>query len=45
MKNVPFNPKLFTVSDIINLPENAGLEYVATRYINEYEAVVIFKRQ
>ena len=42
-KNVTFNPKLQTATDIINRPENIGLEYVETKYINEYEAVVIFR--
>lgn len=42
MKNVTFNPKICSASDVINRPENQGLEYVRTEYINEYEAVVIF---
>ena len=44
-KNVTFNPKITTATDIINRDENRGLEYVETRYINEYEAVGVFKVQ
>lgn len=42
-KNVTFNPYLQTATDIINSQENRGLQYVETKYINEYEAVVVFK--
>jgi len=42
-KNVTFNPKVRSASDVINDPKNDGLEYVRTDYINDYEAVVIFK--
>lgn len=43
MKNITFNPKMTTASNIINHPDNIGLEYVTTHYINEYEAVIVFK--
>lgn len=42
--NRTFNPKVQTATDIINLQENTGLEYVDTKYINEFEAVVVFKK-
>lgn len=42
-KNVTFNPKMRSASDVINMEENQGLEYIETKYINEYEAVVIFR--
>jgi hypothetical protein len=34
---------MISATAVINLPENSGLEYVDTKYINEYEAVVIFR--
>ena len=42
-KNVTFDPKMRSATDIINMEENQGLEYIETKYINEYEAVVIFR--
>lgn len=40
--NITFNPKLKKATDVIN--ENQGLEYIDTKYINEYESVVIFRK-
>jgi hypothetical protein len=42
-KNYTFNPQTKTATEVINLKENQGLEYVNTKYINESEAVVIFR--
>ena len=41
--NYTFNPKSQTASDVINMEQHKGLKYIETKYINEYEAVVVFE--
>jgi len=42
-KNVCFNPKLNTIEDILEREEVQGLCFEKVVYVNEYEAVAVFK--